>query len=106
MSKEQLATGDYIKNPSIDYIGRITQINEDEDEVVVVDEDSDNVEWYMKNVQYMEKEEAEKSYIIFPDLTDEYHGSLVIEKKILRVGCQEISFEKIAEIYEHIKNHL
>lgn len=105
MPKEKIEIGDYVLHEN-GYIGKVISIcDEDEDDYFfqVIDEDSDSVSYAKSNVEFIEKEEAEKSYVIFPNISGDRNASLDVQSNMLRVGCQRVSFETIEQIYKAMK---
>lgn len=100
MPKEKIEIGDYVLHEN-GYIGKV--IYEDDYFFQVIDEDSDSVSYAKSNVEFIEKEEAEKSYVIFPNISGDHNASLDVQSNMLRVGCQRVSFETIEQIYKAMK---
>jgi hypothetical protein len=101
-----LEVGQYVKRHDDDRIGKITFVHKYLGEVDVIDSEGDDTNWDLEDIAIIEKEEAEQRVIVLPDFTKDYDAVLSFDKKVLYVGCQEIPFQTIADLYNSIKHAL
>lgn len=98
--------GQYVRRNDDDRMGKITYVRKYLDEVDVTDSEGDDTTWNCEDIVIIEKDEAEKHLIILPEFTKAYDAVISFDNKILYVGCQEIPFSQIADLYNSIKHAL
>jgi hypothetical protein len=106
--KMKFGNGAYVKvNTASDIIGVVVECKDDSDKFCVFDEDGDRLWWNDDELDEVAPDELSKlNFRLLPAFTEDYDAVIRFEEKILKVGCQEIPFEKISDLYNAIKHAL